>query len=190
MEPVPGVVRVRAVDALATADLAQGDAADGVDVTNGFSLFYDASRNQVVRGLALTIGDLDLATEAADEAMARAFERWGHVATLDNPGGWAYRVGLNWARSVLRRRRLRGQELYDLGNTELPSVADPAVHQALADLDLKHRSVVVCRFFLDWSVEETAAALRTRPGTVKSRLHRATEQLRIRLAHLRPEDPS
>lgn len=188
MEPLSGVVRVRAVDALATADVARGDAGDRVEVTDGFSLFYDGSRNQVVRGLALTIGDLDLAEDAADEAMARAFERWEHVGALDNPGGWAYRVGLNWARSVLRRRRLRGQELYDLGRAELGPVADPAIHRALAELDFKHRSVIVCRFFLDWSVKETAAVLRTRPGTVKSRLHRATQQLRTRLAHLRPED--
>ena len=30
---------------------------------------------------------------------------------------------------------------------------------ALSDLDIKYRSVVVCRYLLDWSTEETARAL-------------------------------
>jgi DNA-directed RNA polymerase specialized sigma24 family protein len=39
------------------------------------------------------------------------------------------------------------------------------------------RAVVVCRLLLDWSVDQTAAALRLKAGTVKSRLHRALAQL-------------
>jgi RNA polymerase sigma-70 factor (ECF subfamily) len=63
-------------------------------------------------------------------------------------------------------------------------VADPAVHAALATLDVKQRSVVVCRHLLGWSVAETAAALGIREGTVKRRLHRASRVLHARLAHL------
>ena len=39
--------------------------------------------------------------------------------------------------------------------------------------------VIACRYFLELSEEETAAALGCRPGTVKSRLSRALEQLRL-----------
>jgi RNA polymerase sigma-70 factor (ECF subfamily) len=53
---------------------------------------------------------------------------------------------------------------------------------------VRQRSVVVCRFYLGMSEAETAAALGTRPGTVKSRLHRALRQLQTRLAHLSPEE--
>ena len=67
-------------------------------------------------------------------------------------------------------------------------VADPAVHAALAELDPKHRSVVVCRHVLGWSVAETAAALHLREGTVKSRLSRANQILQARLSHLRTDE--
>ena len=72
------------------------------------------------------------------------------------------------------------------GPTSLqPPVADPAIAAALRALPLDHRAVVVCRLLLDWSVDDTAAALGVRPGTVKSRLHRALRDLETRLAHLR-----
>jgi DNA-directed RNA polymerase specialized sigma24 family protein len=157
-----------------------------VPVVGGFDDFYSAHYASVARALALTIGDVDLAAEATDEAMVRAYQRWHQVSTYSSPGGWVYRVGLNWARSVLRRRR-RGQRLavYAAPPAGAPVVGEPAVAAALAELNVDQRAVVVCRFLLDWSVEETAAALGVRPGTVQSRLHRAVQQLQSRLSHLR-----
>ena len=61
----------------------------------------------------------------------------------------------------------------------------PDVHDALGSLDVKHRSVVVCRHLLGWSVADTATALDLPEGTVKSRLHRALQILQTRLGPLR-----
>jgi RNA polymerase sigma-70 factor (ECF subfamily) len=44
------------------------------------------------------------------------------------------------------------------------------------------RQVIACRFFLELSEAETAAALGCRRGTVKSRLSRALHRLRVVLA--------
>jgi RNA polymerase sigma-70 factor (ECF subfamily) len=153
----------------------------------GFDEFWRLNRRDLARALAVTLGDPDLASDAADEAMARAYQHWDRVGSYANPAGWAYRVGLNWSRSVLRRRRRFHPTLYRRDTVEPPTVIDPAVHRALAGLDIKHRSVIVCRFLLDWSVEETATALDLRPGTVKSRLSRALDRLRAELHHLEPE---
>jgi RNA polymerase sigma-70 factor (ECF subfamily) len=67
---------------------------------------------------------------------------------------------------------------------EPPTVTDPAIHHALSELDISLRAVVVCRFLFDWSTDTTADALNIRPGTVKSRLHRALRLLEGKLAHL------
>jgi RNA polymerase sigma-70 factor (ECF subfamily) len=48
-------------------------------------------------------------------------------------------------------------------------------------LEDHHRQAIACRYFLDLSEEETAAALGCRRGTVKSRLARALERLRAEL---------
>jgi RNA polymerase sigma-70 factor (ECF subfamily) len=49
---------------------------------------------------------------------------------------------------------------------------------AVDRLSDEHRDAVACRYFLELSEEETAAALGIRKGTVKSRLSRALAQLR------------
>lgn len=164
------------------------DDVEVVDARTGtFEEFYLRTRPSIARGLALAIGDADLAADATDEAMARAYERWPTVVRLDRPEGWVYRVGMNWALSVLRRRNRSDHRLYDPKDSTL-AVADPDVHAALGELDVKHRTVIVCRHLLGWSVAETAAALKVREGTVKSRLHRATRILQTRLRHLSNEE--
>ena len=56
---------------------------------------------------------------------------------------------------------------------------------ALGELPIDQRSVVVCRYSLGLSVRETADALGIREGTVKSRLARAVERLR-KLTEVQP----
>jgi DNA-directed RNA polymerase specialized sigma24 family protein len=151
---------------------------------DGFSAFYRDAWPGVARALSVALGDRDLAVEATDEAMARAYPRWRKLSCYDNPGAWVYRVGLNWALSY-RRRLARRPPPEGRSDAELPPVVDPAVHAALMDLPVGQRSVVVCRLLLDWSVDDTALALGVRPGTVQSRLHRALRSLHAALDHLR-----
>jgi RNA polymerase sigma factor (sigma-70 family) len=149
-----------------------------------FSTFYERDYPAVARALAYTLGDVQLAADATDEAMARAFAHWSSIRDYENPGGWVYRVGLNWARSV-HRRAMRRLPVRGRDTVTQPPVADPTIAQALAELDVPLRAVVVCRLLLDWSVDDTAHALGVRPGTVKSRLHRALAILEAKLEHLR-----
>jgi RNA polymerase sigma factor (sigma-70 family) len=200
MEPKRRLRRLHPVTAHASAlherqHGTSGSIADAAASVVGvsFEQFYASDRQRIGRAVALTLGDVDLAADATDEAFTRAYERWGSIAG-GNPGGWIYRVAVNWALSVLRRRRRRGagvlyeQAIESLSVTD-PAVREPAVHAALASLDPKHRSVVVCRHLLGWSVAETAEALHLREGTVKSRLARANQILQSQLHHLRPEEP-
>lgn len=150
-----------------------------------FEGFWSRERDRVRRALALTLGDGDLASDAVDEAMVRSYARWGRVGGLQDPAGWVYRVGLNWARSALRKRRLRPTVSTEKLDGAQDS-AEPPVDEgldlwaAVETLSVEHRAVVVLRFYLDWSVEEIAAALQLPAGTVKSRLHRALATLEAR----------
>lgn len=158
-------------------------------VTVGFDEFWLEHRVRVAAAVAVSIGDRDLAADAVDEAMARAYQRWSTVGRLEFPAGWVYRVALNWSRSVHRRRRRTppGWLTSDGAANDQPPM-EPAVTTALAALPSAQRDVVVCRLLLGWSEAATAAALKTRPGTVKSRLSRAVDTLATQLDHLNPKE--
>lgn len=148
-----------------------------------FAAFYPGVHDRVFRALALTLHDPDLAADAVHEALARAYARWPQVAAYDNPTGWVYRVALNWARSRFRRtaREILSAGPSPAGGAEMPEPADPELEAALQRLPVDQRAVVVLRLWLDWSVADVATALDIPPGTVKSRLSRALDRLRIEL---------
>jgi RNA polymerase sigma-70 factor (ECF subfamily) len=143
-----------------------------------FDEFFARHHDEMVRALTLALGDVEFGRDAAAEGFARALERWPSVSGYANPTGWVYRVGLNWARSGRRkfRRERIGMRLTDHAAPELrPS--DAQLVAALGHLSIEHRTVVVGRYYLDWSEAQLAEALDIAPGTVKSRLSRALTQL-------------
>jgi len=148
-----------------------------------FAAFYEAERATLVRALSLALHDNDFGTEAADEAFVRACQNWSSIGTHANPAGWVYRVGLNWAHSALRKRRRHRAKAALFARSESTSDRTPDIdlQRALAQLSDAHRSVVVCRYYLDFSVTDTADALGVPVGTIKSRLARAIEQLEMLL---------
>lgn len=62
------------------------------------------------------------------------------------------------------------------------------VWQALHQLPVRQRAVVVMRYYLELSEREMAKEMNVRPGTVKSRLNAARERLRSFLASSRVEE--
>lgn len=150
-----------------------------------FPDFYRVHHQPVFRALAATIGDPELAREAADEAMTRAFQRWPTVSTYDNAPGWVYRVGLNWARSRMRKQTREFLHDDPPDRATHQPLPDPDVETALRSLPVESRSLVVLRHLMDWSYEEIAQALDIPVGTAKSRLHRVMNELRETLQESR-----
>ncbi len=52
------------------------------------------------------------------------------------------------------------------------------MQEALMQLPPRYRAVLVLRFWEDWTVEQTAHALRVSPGTVKSQSARGLARLK------------
>lgn len=177
----------RGSDAAGHVDAGRAAAPDSVELDphpTDFDAFFERHHVDMTRALALALGDDELGRDAAAEGFTRALQRWRKVGRYDNPAGWVYRAGLNWARS--RRRKTRREiggwdpELGADGSDEpLGAAVEPdlALRAALRDLSHDHRDVVIARYVLDWSEADIAAALHVPPGTVKSRLHRALDHL-------------
>jgi RNA polymerase sigma-70 factor (ECF subfamily) len=137
----------------------------------------------------LILRDPELARDAVQEATLRA---WKNLRGLRDPGrfdAWLHRLTVNACLDLARKRRNRVFEveltpLHDASAPDATSrVADALyVERMLAAVEPAQRAVVVLHYYLDLSLPETAAALGIPVGTAKSRLNRALEAMRIRVA--------
>ncbi|MFG3338255.1 RNA polymerase sigma factor SigM [Glycomyces sp. NPDC048151] len=144
-----------------------------------------------------TLGDPEDAAEAVQDAMIKAYQgaagfRGGSAVTT-----WLHRIVVN---ACLDRIRASGRRptvpLADDDALSLPmsdAAADPqqaalrlSVHRALGELPFDQRAVLVYVDMLGYPVEEVAAILKVRPGTVKSRASRARKRLAARLPEFDP----
>lgn len=136
-------------------------------------------------------GDVADAEEAAQDAFVKAHRTLGRFRSGRPFRPWLLTIVANEARN---RRRTRGRRTalalraVDPGApADDPEAAVLASEQrerlltAVERLRDDDRDVLACRYFLELSEEETAAALGIRRGTVKSRTHRALERLRKEL---------
>ena len=152
--------------------------------TEGFEEFYTATVGRLLGQLFPVTGDLHEAEEVVQEAFARASTRWARLRDYDVPEAWVRRVAMNLAAD--RGRRLQRQARALLRAGPPPNVPAASV-EALA----LARPCGPCRCTsarrscsTTWStcpVEEVAATLGARTGTVKSWLARGRRTLAARL---------
>jgi DNA-directed RNA polymerase specialized sigma24 family protein len=80
--------RVQGMDARAARGTELAVAGKAEPAVRSFEGFYEGARPSLYRALALTLHYPDLAAEAVDEAMVRAYQRWSKVApTTTLPAG-------------------------------------------------------------------------------------------------------
>ena len=158
-----------------------------------------AEHGPAIRHLAMRkLGDRGDAEDLVQETFLRA---WRHPEVLiRQPSAvraWLVIVARNIAVDRLRHRTVRPREISvaDLGadtsTTLTPACAEPdhadrvaasiTINEAVAALPPDYRDVLAHVYFGGRSIEETAAALQLRPGTVKSRTHYAIAALRKKL---------
>jgi RNA polymerase sigma-70 factor (ECF subfamily) len=147
-----------------------------------FDDWYRRLHPRLVTVLVSVVGDTDVATDAADEALVRALERWPAVSTMSSPEGWTYRVGLNVARRRLRRR---GVEDRLLRRSTVPGpIPGPAgeIWELVGRLGVRQREAIVLRHVAGLTEPEIAQAMGITRGTVNATLRAAHERLRSALA--------
>lgn len=125
-------------------------------------------------------GRRELADDVAQDAFERAF---GALARFDERrpfGPWLHRIVINRCLDLLRteRRMVAGEA--ELARLEWRDVAsgDRDLLDAIAELSLQRRVVIVLRYGLGHSPTAIAELLDIPVGTVNSRLARALEELR------------
>ena len=139
---------------------------------------------------AALLGAGDDADDVVQESFVKAFRMLGRFRGDSGFRTWLLAIVGNETRNLHRSRKRRdGLALRAAAVPDPDEPPDPVEAAVAADrrqrlvdvvesLDGRDRDVVVCRYLLDLSEAETAAALDVPKGTVKSRTARALTKLR------------
>ncbi len=159
-----------------------------------FEPLFRAHVAMAVRTAYLVVRDWPIAEDAAQEAFVRAF---GSIRSFraDQPfAPWLYRIVLNEARRIAARAGRRPEALQlpdELLASEESTPEEAALHRerraalwtAIDSLKDDHRTVLVLKYFNQFSEIDIATVLGVPQSTVKSRLYKAREKLLERLGH-------
>jgi RNA polymerase sigma-70 factor, ECF subfamily len=152
------------------------------------------------------VGNREDALELSQEAFYRAYKHFDQLNAPEKFFPWFYQILRNLCFSHLRKRRVRrayeqGPDEIGAGSSETSPAAQEAAAAAMADtfdpemvaernetkdrlwraiaqLDDKHREVIVLRHFRNLSYDEMAKVLFCNRGTVTSRLYYARKRLK------------
>lgn len=160
---------------------------------DAFEIIVDRYKHQLVNYLTHLAGSRERAEDYAQEAFVRLYQNADRYQERGLLAPYLFRIATNLVRSDMRRS-LRWRALvpmlagYGSGNGASPHRAmleeeiQKKVGTAIAELPLPFRAPLVLREMEEWSYQEIADALGCSEGTVKSRINRARQRLRRRLA--------
>jgi RNA polymerase sigma-70 factor, ECF subfamily len=148
----------------------------------------------MVFSLALRMtGDRGLAEEIAQDVFLELDRHLGKIETPEHACFWLRRVAMSRSADALRRRRVRGLDLWvemeehhGVSAEERASPLGVRLEQLLTTLPEPQRAALVLRYQEDLTPEEIAATLDAPVATVKSNLQRGLKLLRAKAqSHLK-----
>lgn len=139
------------------------------------------SRDMYRAARALTPSDAD-AQDAVGQAVLLAWQSLDRLRDPESLRAWLVKISVNCARQLNRRSR-REVYLEDLPpQTAAREDPRPELWDAVLSLPRDQRAAVVLYYYEDLPVADIASLLRVPAGTVKSRLSRARDKLRLALS--------
>jgi RNA polymerase sigma-70 factor, ECF subfamily len=129
----------------------------------------------------------DLAEDAVQEALVRAWQQLPSLRDPDRFDAWLHRLVVNACADQGRQLRRWSQQVRPLPletsiSDETGSVDDrDQLERGFSRLKPEHRAIVVLHYYSGLSAAEIARTLGIPEGTARSRLHYATEAMRAAL---------
>jgi RNA polymerase sigma-70 factor (sigma-E family) len=170
-----------------SAGLVQASASEGsaAGVGNRLANLYGTHSKGAVRFAYLLTGDLELAQDLTQDAFIRVFGRFGDKRAPEAFTAYLRRTIVNLARDHWRRRVLemrhtrRERSLARPATAELPDTGlRDQLWQALYELPVRQRAVLILRHYDDLSEQQTAQVLGCSVGAVKALSTRGLSALR------------
>jgi RNA polymerase sigma-70 factor, ECF subfamily len=158
-----------------------------------FDEFYAAAAVRIVRHSYALTGNIADAQDIAQEAFARAWQRWKSVSECASPEAWVRQVATNLATTRWRRDRTARAVRRELATKQYAPEISPntvALVAGLRRLPERQRVVLVLHYLADLPVDQIAADLGCPVGSVKAWLSRGRAALAAVMNESAPPSPS
>jgi len=156
--------------------------------TTSFEALVRRHVDRLFGAARLMLRDVDLAEDAVQRALVRAWRDLPSLRDPDRFDAWLHRLLVRACYDEARqKRRWLGevsalQPVTDRLEGEEQALGErDAIGRALRALTPEHRAILVLHFYLDLPPTEIAARLNLPAGTARSRLHYALTALRASL---------
>jgi RNA polymerase sigma-70 factor (ECF subfamily) len=153
------------------------------------------------------VRDRTLAEDLAQEAFIRAFNAIASYNTSYKFSNWIFKIANNHTIDYLRKRRLETVSIHGSPHATTPDEVSQTsvmlesggesphelvehrelggqIEDAIGELREEYRTVILLRHVEGYAYDEIAEIMDLPLGTVKTYLHRARNELKIKLAHL------
>ena len=122
------------------------------------------------------------ALEVFQETVYKAFISIKNLKDERYFSTWLTRILINTALDLLNKKKriipMDREILESKIDPYLPSETDPDLLHAVIELDEKYKTVLILRFYKDYTVKQIAELLDCPEGTVKTNIHREVNLLR------------
>jgi len=153
-----------------------------------FSVLAGGAVDRLYAIARLILRDTDLAEDATQDALVRAWRDLPTLRDAERFDAWLYRIVVRSCADIGRRRRRWRSELsvMPIEPAESDRAAELAdrdqLERGLRRLSDAQRAILILTYYVGLSPSEAAGVLDIPAGTAKSRLHYALDALRAALA--------
>jgi len=146
-----------------------------------FDVFFETKRRRLFGAFCLITGNRHESEEIVQDAFLRLWERWDHVATLDDPVAYLFMTAMNVFRNRARRASLAVRKVASpsLRGDDLAVVEDrDELIRILHALTPRQRAALVLTDYLGYSSDEAAETLGIAASTVRALSTKARSTVR------------
>lgn len=136
-----------------------------------YKLAYSYTRNK------------DDALDIVQESIYKGFESINSLKEPEFIKTWFYRIVVNTAIDFIRKRKrevLVDEEFLQINDTgHSDFYKDIDLQRALDDLPDEYRTIIILRYFEDLKIKDVAKVLNQNTNTIKTKLYKGLEMLKI-----------
>lgn len=129
------------------------------------------------------VKNADDALDIVQESIIKAMISLDNLKNRQYMKTWFYRILINCSLDFIRKQKkvitVDNEILCSYANEFNDTYDDIDLHKALDELPDIYRSIIILRFFEDLKIEEIAEILNENVNTVKTRLYKSLDKLRI-----------